>query len=317
MLSVAQSEADRTSERIKAVNEYRRAKGEYIGKAPTGYKIVNKHLVKDEEKQEGMEAFFKEYLSTFSIAKALHEASRYGVLFERTHIARLIKNTAYCGIAANGYQCDPYITVEEHQLIIDKIKSNTVDSTKTNEIYLFSGLLKCGYCGKTLAAKSCKRKRKNGFKRYTQYICSSNSGTRSFHKSLSIYETKIENYLLAELDTILGNIINNAQTSANDNARKKSLSYKQSLEAKLKRVMLLYEEGDIDIIQYRQRRNEINAEINQIYMPPVKVPVPLPEHWQEVYQELTPEFKKAFWNKTIKSITITRDECLHFQVEFR
>ena len=53
MLSVAQSEADRTSERIKAVNEYRRAKGEYIGKAPTGYKIVNKHLVKDEEKQEG------------------------------------------------------------------------------------------------------------------------------------------------------------------------------------------------------------------------------------------------------------------------
>ncbi len=36
MLSVAQAESDRTSERVKSITDYRRAKGEYIGRPPFG-----------------------------------------------------------------------------------------------------------------------------------------------------------------------------------------------------------------------------------------------------------------------------------------
>ena len=50
MLSVAQDEADRTGERIKAVFENKIKKGEVIsGKVPLGYKIEGKKLVPDPE----------------------------------------------------------------------------------------------------------------------------------------------------------------------------------------------------------------------------------------------------------------------------
>lgn len=317
MLSVAQSEADRTSERIKAVNEYRRSRGEYVGTAPTGYKVENKRLVKDKEKEEGMSAFFKEYLASFSLTNALREAARFGVTFERSHISRLMKNTAYCGQAFNGYECDSYITPEEHALILSNIKSRSVKKTKTGEVYLFAGLMKCGYCGKNLSGKSSKRKRKEGFKRYTEYVCPSNGGTRTVHRPLYIYESTIENFLLSELDSILEDTISAATTKANDEALKKAMSNKRQLEEKLKRVIFLYEEGDIDIITYRKRRDELKAEINQLYMPPTKVPEPLPEDWKNVYKDLSPTYKKAFWNKVIESISVTRDEGVKFSIKFK
>lgn len=60
MLSVAQAESDRTGERVKAVNDYRRAKGEFVGgKIPIGYKLEGKQLVQDPETHDAIAAFFK------------------------------------------------------------------------------------------------------------------------------------------------------------------------------------------------------------------------------------------------------------------
>lgn len=59
MLSVAQDEADRDSERIKAVFEAKRAKGEVVtGSVPTGYIVKDKKLEKDPRWQPILETFF-------------------------------------------------------------------------------------------------------------------------------------------------------------------------------------------------------------------------------------------------------------------
>ena len=50
MLSVAQAEADRDSEKIRSVMEFKRNNKEYIGgKVPVGYRIEGKKIVKDEK----------------------------------------------------------------------------------------------------------------------------------------------------------------------------------------------------------------------------------------------------------------------------
>ena len=49
MMSIAQFEAENTGQRIRQVQAYKVSKGEVIsGQTPVGYKIVNKHLVPDE-----------------------------------------------------------------------------------------------------------------------------------------------------------------------------------------------------------------------------------------------------------------------------
>ena len=70
MLSVAQDEADRTSERIKFVFDGKRERREPItGHPPAGYKIVNKKIVKDESTEQMIDSFFRKFLQTGSISE--------------------------------------------------------------------------------------------------------------------------------------------------------------------------------------------------------------------------------------------------------
>lgn len=69
MLSVNQAECDRTSERIKAVLDYKRSIGEVTSGmcACYGYKIVNNRLVKDDAVSDIVEDAFEPYHSSYSI----------------------------------------------------------------------------------------------------------------------------------------------------------------------------------------------------------------------------------------------------------
>lgn len=97
MLSVAQDEADRTSERIKAVFQNKLANGEAIsGSLPMGYKIENKKVVIDEEKSEiAIDIFdmYKYHQSQTKVFKLIRE--KYNIS-PRTHnlVITVLKNFA-------------------------------------------------------------------------------------------------------------------------------------------------------------------------------------------------------------------------------
>lgn len=66
MLSVAQQERERTSERVRTIFDYRAAKGEFLSgghAVPFGYKVEDKHLVKDPEREPAVNRLFEMILA--------------------------------------------------------------------------------------------------------------------------------------------------------------------------------------------------------------------------------------------------------------
>ena len=99
MLSVAQDEADRTSERIRAVFNSKKERQEpCTGRVPTGYKIEGKKVVKDPEMEEAVAYFFESFLDMRSIEKARRAVeARCGILFTYYLSRLMLTKEAYYG----------------------------------------------------------------------------------------------------------------------------------------------------------------------------------------------------------------------------
>ncbi|WP_246240428.1 recombinase family protein [Anaerocolumna sedimenticola] len=97
MLSVAQDEADRTSERIKVVFQNKKNKGEVTnGSHPLGFKIVNKRLVPDEKNITIVKDIFSYYefhQSVYETAQMVRD--KYKLIFCNATISRILKNKIY------------------------------------------------------------------------------------------------------------------------------------------------------------------------------------------------------------------------------
>lgn len=305
MLSIAQAEAERTAERTKATIEYKRQRGDYVGKAPIGYKISNGKLIKDPATREAVENIFKTYLSTFSSRKACQSAKEHGLPMERQHLIKLLHRTAYYG-DASGYACEPYISVEEWQTIQDNMAKYR-RSPKGDRVYLFSGLCSCGYCGQRMSGHSTKRVHAgNQVVYYPNYRCSSAVGSRRACPNLQIQEPHIEKYLLNNVEALLsaykhdiGEIVDTSDVSA-------LIKRREALNDKLKRLSTLYADGDISLEDYRAKRDATKEELNSIKISKTELP-DLPEGWKEIYEDLDPAHRQMFWRKIIKDIRITNE----------
>ena len=96
MLSVNQAECDRTSERIRAVLDYKRSIGEVTSGrcACYGYKVVNNRLIKDMAVSPIIEDAYAHYLSCYSIRSTIQYIQyKYGESAPTANkIDRLFKN---------------------------------------------------------------------------------------------------------------------------------------------------------------------------------------------------------------------------------
>lgn len=309
MLSVAQAEADRTSERLKATFEYKREHGDYLGCPPVGYKVgENKRLVIDPEKEKGVRVFFDEYIATLSVPKAMEAAKIYGLVGTRQKFYNMIKNPAYVGETNTGYNCDPYLTQKQWDYIQQRVDSRPRLPKNPSRTYLYSGILFCGYCGHRLLSQTYYCTNKSGKRLYYKtYHCRNSYSTSEPHPHIQMSQNSIENYLLNELDKILSDkiiIVKEQNKIVNYSGAAKR---KKNLETKLKRLAILFEEGDIDVASYREKRDAIKSEINSIVLEPVEEPEPLPDGWREIYEELDDKHKREFWTSIIKRIVITNE----------
>ncbi|MBR2716521.1 MAG: recombinase family protein [Oscillospiraceae bacterium] len=158
MLAVAQDEADRTSERIKAAADYKRARGEAVGRPALGYRIEGKHWAMDPETQPAVEAFFRAYLDTLSVRRAMLAAAEHGLRLNAVHAGRLLRNPTYHG-DAYGVPCPAYISEEQFAAIREQAGRRT-RSAGTGRVFLFSGLLRCGHCGGAMTSAASPSKAK-------------------------------------------------------------------------------------------------------------------------------------------------------------
>ena len=97
MLSVAQDEADRTSERIKAINESKRAKGQPTnGKTPIGICVKNRRYAIDEETADAARDMFPAFIRLQSIlALRRYMATEWGIKRSYNKYKDAVKSRLY------------------------------------------------------------------------------------------------------------------------------------------------------------------------------------------------------------------------------
>lgn len=307
MLAIAQAEADRTSERIKAVNEYRReVKHEYTsGKAPTGYIVKRSQLLVDPERQEAVSAFFNEYLTTYNVTSAVKVLHAAGVMIRRDTARRMLNNPTYSG-DAYGYKCEAYISPGDYEKIQQHLANIKARQSKYGDrVYLFSGLICCAACGSKMHASVRGMKCGKNTKMYKYYRCPSHRNM-ACDMSRSMTEAAIERALISQISGAMSQYnatIETEITGAVDNTKKIA-----SLEDRLDRIKDLYELGDLTREEYIGKKKTIGAEILALQAPPVKhEKKALPGGWLDIYKSLSDSGRRAFWINTLSRVSMDQD----------
>ena len=284
MLSVAQDEADRTSERIKAVFEAKRARGEVCtGNVPLGLRIEGKRLVPTEE-ADLVRGVFDEYLATHSRAAAQRYLASAGYVRGYTSIAWMLKNEKYRGTV---------ISPETFDAAQALMAQRAARSPRTDRVYIFSGLLKCPQCGGSLIAM-------HSSAGITYYQCNRH------HAGIPCVKTcwderRVEDRLLARLLP--------AVEDYNFSIKKKQKpSQAPVIRRKLERLKALYMNELIDLAEYKTEYQELQALLQEEPEQQKEIPIGEIRGILRGYDRLTPKNKSAFWHRVLRSAVITTDE---------
>lgn len=319
MLSVAQDEADRTSERIKAVFETKRQKLEPLtGNTPTGYRIDGKKLVKDPETKQAVEAFFQKYLACGSVSVTqAHILENYGLRIEYQLASKMLDSPAYYG---HYYGIDgmtpPYITKEEFDRI-QEMRTRTVRKVKQNRTYLFSGIAVCGECGFRMGGRTNTRNKVPTYNCPGHYVKRSGCQNRT-----NISERKIEAYLIDGIEPKMRRLKLEYEKVTSQKSVKNHKKEIAAIRGKLSKLKDLYLNDLITLEEYKADQKSMENLIAKLEEQdhPVKEPdfrkfdVLLSAGWREVYDEVSKEKKREFWRAVLKEIRIYPDRHIEFDL---
>lgn len=315
LLSVAQDEADRTSERIKRVFELKRAKGEPVsGHVPTGYKIEGKAVVKDPELEEAVTAFFQRYLEIGSISDAIDfVADRYGLRWKYQLASAMLSKPAYWG-DFNGVECPPYITRDQAERIAAS-RRRTARKTKTDRVYLFSGLLVCGECGARMGGRT----HKIGGVEKAEYNCPGHYQKKGCGNRTNIRESAIEAFLLDTIEhrfQAYRSLSFEAKRTKTVNRRAEIARLKRRL-SKLKELylndLLTLEEYRADFQPLTEKIEALEAAQKEQQRPNLKaMDSVLFKGWREAYNDLEKLERKTFWRMLLAEIRVYPDRHVEY-----
>ena len=320
MMSVAQHERDKDSERIKAVFENKIKNGEALygnNATPFGFEIreINgkKRMVHNTQEEPILHALIEYYYTWHSKRKAMiFLLENYGIHMLYETISKLMANTLlYGSYHGNDNYVEPYITKEKWDEL-QEISKRNIKVRKTSNTYMFSGLITCPVCGRNLVGFSSTYKDKNGtpYKRlsyrcdghYVRFGC-------DFKKTKS--EPKFEKELLENLPMLMNDYIIDCEMKEKKVPPKKVNTNK--IKEEMERLNNMYLKGRIDEEAYDAKYNELSAKIkeadtvNNEKKASEKVKDIIGVNLGELYQTFTQEEKQAFWRGLIKSIEVDKE----------
>lgn len=328
MLTIAENEANMTSDRIKTVFKSKLAQGEVISGslAIRGYDIVNKKLVINKEESLIVQDLFDAYEKLMNMTRLVIYAKDRYPTYTRNVLSKMLRNKLYIGIYESEYgtfenYCDPIISKEQFETVQRILAQNSKYHEKNNE-YIFNGLLRCGICGKKLTANTAvqtsgryeKKPRINKTHR-----CPNHWRNRRCDNNYVVTELTIEKYLLS-------NFIEQYKEYQLD-FEVKEKEYKSTacidiakIKKKLDKLYDLYDEELISKEKYKseyQRLNELLEECEKNNKPPRK-PLELTTDFTDkdaisLYHDLSLHEKKSLWMKFINEIKIQRGK---FEIDF-
>ena len=313
MLSVAANERERTSERIKVVleNKFKNKVAAWGGpKRALGYKIEKdkngvSRLVKDPETQHIAEEFWEMMINH----STLHQAGRHLNMKYGLHRALRVwygmrNSTLYYG-EYNGIEgfCEPYIT-KDQWISVNSVPQ--IKKSRTNEIHLFTGMMRCPVCGNRLVVNTSRNRYGT---LYRSYRCANaRAGICTFKKSKN--ETVIEAWLIDHLEEMIKNEIDKIETNK-AKVKVKPKTDVAKLKEELRKVNVMYRNGGITDEEYEHEVAEINALIAKASedTPPVERDIEplrklLKTDYRALYETLSRENKRKFWRDLFIEIII-------------
>jgi len=276
MLAVAQDEADRTGERIKAVFKRKREKGLAIsGSAPYGVTINNGIYCPGEDADKARQ-LFNEYLNLRSVSQLVKTTT-----FSYHGLRRILSNHHY--VDAGVVDQD---TFDRVQSILEERSQRHV---RSDRVYLFSGLVVCPYCGRKLSSCTV-----NGYK---YYRCQKHLEGHCEGKYVS--EGKVEKYLLHRIMPSVEGYNLRIQKE-----RVKDVDVGK-LQKKLDKLADLYLSDLITKEKYEKEYKATQTAIVEAERE--KAPID-PESIKPVldaYKSLSDEGKRIFWSRVVRTIKPT------------
>lgn len=311
-LAIAQDESDRTSERIKFVFSNMVKEGRVItGKTPLGYKIENKRLVIDEETAP----LAKDVFETYNNTRSMRETSRrildkHGKSIDLKSMKTLLTNPIYIG---TGYGipnwCPALIDEKTFELTASliQVRSQRTNTARSDRVYLFTGLAFCGCCGRRLSTYTCHNTKKDGTKtEFIYYRCLSyNFHQCTFGKQMN--QNKLEEWLEKNMGVEIDR--HNAEIDKMKASHKKKSVDAAKIMAKIEKLKNLYLADMIPLEMYEKDYTALMKSLESAKQDdlPKKIDPAVFREFLEHYKTLSQEGKKAFWGRTLESITLLPD----------
>ena len=322
MLSIAEQEADRTSDRIKFINAHKIKKRQAItGKIAHGYTIAEdengiKRVVIDDTKADYVREVFEHFLQYQSITKTTkYINSEKGIKLHYNTIKRILKNPFYTGVFHGVEEyCPAYISKATYAEIQEILKDRHVKHRRTNRVYLFTGLLRCPECGLKLAGMFGKILKKTG-EESLFYRCPNYQKNKSCVFNKTINERLLENWLIEkitpELERFVAEIEINAPTApAGD---------RDEITAEMERLNFMFEKNRISLSEYDKKYTALEKRLEALDAAPAPVDLSrvrdfLNSDILDIYSTLSRDDKRAAWRQIIEDLIISDngDHAVHF-----
>ena len=320
MLSVAENESDRTSERIKFVFDGKRRRKEWCftggpGQWPYGYmpQIVDgvKRCVKNPEVEPIVRDFWDYVLKYSSVRKAgMYCCQKYNITRNYRTWMATARNELYTG-TFHGVEdyCEPYISRSDWERII--LGHEVIKKTQSpDRVYLFTGLIRCPVCGNTLKA-TFKTYPNDRSKEYNGYRCN-NGRLRTCTYRHQLSEKKIEKYLLANIRRDLETLVIHAEAEEAEKRRKPKTRDIVALSEQLRRLNVIYMAGNISDEEYGSETRRLKTEIEKAKAEESeskpanlsKIRALLSQDFLSAYDTLAKEDQQRFWRSLIAEIYV-------------
>lgn len=269
---LAQLEIERTSERTKFGLMGAAKKGHFSGKAPIGYRKINKELVINEVESEVVKDIFKSYLSGLSvctITKQLNEKNSLNRNWKTTTIDRMLSNYTYAG----NYQHRKRIQNEETILledvcpaIIDKHDFELVQKQKEKNLknytrkrtYVYMQKIVCSRCNKIMGGSSTTSKNKPTQIYYKCNCCNTRINEKKIEQPLMLFLNDMLDYYLL--------IDNNYKSFFNEDLTIEIKRYEKilkDLNTKLQRIKNAYLNSNIEQDDFIDEEKSIKMQIEE------------------------------------------------------
>ena len=313
MLSVAESEADRTSERIKTINKNKRENGLcHHGTQPLGLKIVKGKLTEDPETAPVVRDAFRHFIATQSVTSTgRYLLSKYGITRSYKNTKQMLKNKRYIGVADNGEQLYPPIVPPQDFAIAQSIMAerstrHSGDFTQKH-IYLFTGIVFCAECGRRLSGTMS---HVHGGE-YVYYKCPSYAGRSCVHRRRE-REDDLEQYMVDHI--ISGCIDYNAEIDQ-QSAEKNQTIDRAAIKRKMGKLKDLYLSDLIDREMYEDDYLELKKQL-EAPEPEKREPIDIDVLKSAIgaYGGLEPLERREFWRRIVKKISVDQDGDINFEL---